>query len=314
MNIPGTRTSRVAVVAIFAAAALFLNACVTTSNQPQNSIANTNTNTNANTTANANFTANANANAATTPNPNLPTITKLDQLQTGQSANFQAPNGKIYIVTAEPQEGENEMENVDTIAAAANPPCDSDKFDGKDRKKAKLSVASPTPEDFDDLADLIASPLPTDEAMGDDHVPAIPTGQTSARGAEEKRNVHIETAWLYTFAREGDEDYHVIIGTTSDRQTADFFNVEISGRPANSAASFQTLKAVRQEFKDFFGLNDACSGGYAAAFKDDPVEIELTGSLFFDKFHYAGNATIGPSWARPTSYWEIHPVTGIVFK
>ncbi len=232
---------------------------------------------------------------------------------------FHARNGMSYTVVSRP------VEAADTLPSAAgggmahmmaagkkNKPCDGDQFDGNDRKAAKLSIATAASEDFTDLGGLIAT-LPTDASMGTTHTPAISTGSTSNRVTEEKRNAHVQTVWIYTFTREADEDYHVIIGTSATRSKAKFMNMEISGLPSSTVSSFAKLQKVRDDFESFFGLHGKCISGYAKDLLDNPVKVEVTGSLFFDKLHFDQKAAIGPAEARSSSYWEIHPVTSITF-
>jgi len=251
-----------------------------------------------------------------TTTPELPTVTRLDQMNVGSAANFQAPNGKVFKVTFREAEPEFPvLPDGNTNAMPHGPgshPCDGESFDGTDRKASKIKPSTAAVEDFENLSDFIDT-LASDDDMGVNHTPAIGTGATSTRVTEEKRNVHIASAWLYTFSREGDEDFHVIIGTTNDKETATFFNAEISGLPGNSASAFAALNEARTTFKDFFGLTQ-CSSGYTADMMDEPQEIEITGSPFFDKLHFQGHGSIGPSYARSSSYWEIHPITEIVFK
>ena len=261
-------------------------------------------------------TAPTNSSSSPTPTPALPTVTRLDQTTVGSTTNFQAPNGKVFKVVfreAEPEFSAPATGPDSNTAAHAshNHVCDGEAFDGSDRKASKTKPSDAQVEEFANLSDFINTLAPDDE-MGN-HQPEINTGPTSTRVSEEKRNVHIAQAWLYTFSRESDEDYHVIIGTTPDKGTAKFFNVEISGLPGHSSNAFAELNEARNTFKDFFGLAQ-CAGGYTADMMDNPQEIEVTGSPFFDKLHFDGHASIGPEYARSTSYWEIHPVTSIVFK
>ena len=153
-------------------------------------------------------------------------------------------------------------------------PCDGESFDGTDRKASKIKPSTAAVEDFENLSDFIDT-LASDDDMGVNHTPAIGTGATSTRVTEEKRNVHIASAWLYTFSREGDEDFHVIIGTTNDKETATFFNAEISGLPGNSASAFAALNEARTTFKDFFGLTQ-CSSGYTADMARDILDRGTT--------------------------------------
>ena len=48
------------------------------------------------------------------------------------------------------------------------------------------------------------------------------------------------------------------------------------------------------------------------SFFEQPLKIEVKGSLFYDKQHH--NGLIGPAAARPPDAWEIHPVTGMNYK
>jgi len=260
--------------------------------------------------------SNPTANAQTSPTPDLATVNRVDQMAVGTAANFRAPNGKVFkvVLRAEEPEFPAQPDNETNTAAHApsNHVCDGDAFDGSDRKASKTKPSDAVVENFDDLSTFINT-LKSDKDMGQDHQPEISTGPASIRVSEERRNVQIGRAWLYTFSRESDEDFHVIIGTTDDKETAKFFNVEISGLPASSSSAFGELNDARTTFKDFFGLTQ-CSGGYTADLLDNPQEVKITGSPFFDKLHFDGHAPIGPTYARSSSYWEIHPVTKIVFK
>jgi hypothetical protein len=221
-------------------------------------------------------------------------------------------NSKTYKVTGiEPRvEEESSTLPVNEMSKASKPnkPCDSELFDGVDRRAAKLSVAPGKSVTYNTLADLIPA-LPSDADMGSFN---IATGLTSKRVAQEKKNVHILKAYIYTYSRESDEDYHVILGTTDNKTTAVFFNMEISGLPASTATAYAKLKATRDAFTGFFGIH-GCVSSYVPVFSP-PVEVEVTGSVFFDALHYTHHNIIGPKGYNPTSYWEIHPATEIRFK
>ncbi|MFL5741465.1 MAG: hypothetical protein ACJ75B_14670 [Flavisolibacter sp.] len=220
--------------------------------------------------------------------------------------NFEAGNGKTYPITIEKGEVENEVSTE-----AANPPCSGENFDGSDRKKAKLSFSTAAQQTYATLSDLLQT-LPADNVMGN-HNPAISTGPNSARVQEEQRNVYVKKAWIYTFSREGDEDFHTIIGTTATpTASTTYFNIEVSGLPAANASSSSKIKSARAAFKKFFNLTGSCSGGYVAVMQQ-PIEIEFKGSLFFDQLHFAGHASIGHGVAKPKTYWEVHPVSFISF-
>jgi hypothetical protein len=43
-----------------------------------------------------------------------------------------------------------------------------------------------------------------------------------------------------------------------------------------------------------------------------PIPVIVEGSLFFDIDHVAG--VVGPQGMRPTTAWEIHPITKLVLQ
>ena len=98
--------------------------------------------------------------------------------------------------------------------AAAAPPT-GDKFQGTDRKAAKLSIAKKKAESFADLRPLINSL--TEESQMVHHVPKITRDSTMNRVDEEKRNVSVR-AFLYAASREADNDFHLIVGRDQRRR------------------------------------------------------------------------------------------------
>jgi hypothetical protein len=112
-------------------------------------------------------------------------------------------------------------------------------------------------------------------------------------------------------AKEDDHDFHVIAGDKNCSSSGCFMNVEVSGWPPDTHSPDRpVLKAVRQSFLDFFDGEDPGTSGY-----DKPrplIPVTISGSLFFDMDHKAG--TIGPTCCRPSTAWEIHPVTAIEFE
>jgi len=241
----------------------------------------------------------------------LKTVKSLDSIKKADTLLI-VLNGKKYKVTGvEPGfEKDSSSESGARMATASHPnkPCDSETFDGNDRKAAKTSISPGKATTYATLAEFMQS-LPADADMGKLN---IATGPTSKRVAQEKHNVHIMKAYIYTYSRESDEDYHVILGSTENKTTALFFNIEISGLPASNSAAYTKLKSVRDSFTAFFNIQD-CASGYVPIFYP-PVEVEVTGSIFFDALHYSHHNTIGPKGYNPTSYWEIHPATEIKFK
>jgi hypothetical protein len=175
-------------------------------------------------------------------------------------------------------------------------------FAGTARMAAKISIAT-APERPISLSRLVAWCEGHDAEMRD-HDPPISSAAGSNRLPEEMRNV-ATTAWVFFAKKENDNDYHLIIGSTADLETADLMNAEISGLPPHDSRSFSTLEDARNEFESLFG-DELRSGGYT---QFTPTHVRITGSLFYDIDHPAG--AVGPRGHAPTSAWEIHPVTSI---
>jgi hypothetical protein len=238
-------------------------------------------------------------------------VRSITEAKEGESARLYAGNGKTYSFVREKSDLESEEAGV-MGTMATNSPCDGEAFDGTDRKAAKISLSTAALETYASL-DALMQTLPADDVIGK-RKPKITTDAASVRVKEEKRNVYVKKAWIYTLAREGDEDFHTIIGNTPRATPATkYFNIEISGLAASGSKSSVRLQKVRNTYKKFFGFDKAaCQGGYVANFSK-PVAIEFKGSLFFDQLHYEGHTTIGHGDAKPKSYWEVHPVSYIKF-
>jgi hypothetical protein len=247
----------------------------------------------------------------------LDTINNINLLESKKRAIYQNEKGELFIMRYEPDPRDSTEEN-DTIQPSRlsgtlttrftvivpNKRCDSENFDGSNRKEAKISISPASLETFNTLRAFINT-LQDADAMA----AAIP-GSNSLRIPEEDRNVRIKKTYLYCYSRQTDEDFHVIIGTTKKPSaTTSYFNVEISGLPPASDASFSVLQAARTSFYTR-ASESLCTSGYY--FFEQPQRIELKGSLFFDKQHH--NGIIGPESARPPNAWEIHPVTSLIFK
>jgi hypothetical protein len=175
-------------------------------------------------------------------------------------------------------------------------------FAGTARKAAKISTVS-VPEQQTSLSRLVAWCESHDAEMRD-HDPAISSAAGSNRLAEEMRNV-ATTAWVFFAKKENDNDYHLIIGSTADLETADLMNAEISGLPPRGSRSFPALEDARNQFESLFG-DELRSGGYT---QFTPTHVLITGSLFYDIDHPAG--AVGPRGHAPATAWEIHPITAI---
>jgi hypothetical protein len=200
--------------------------------------------------------------------------------------------------------------NAEAMAAAAPA---GDKYQGKDRKAAKLSIAKGKTENFDDVKDLIES-LTSDDEMKNKK-PKIGRGPDSGRVEEEQRNIRV-SAFLYAASRENDNDFHLIIGRDPEETPEMYMTMELSGLPSANSASFKKLNGARNSFKKFYHdfLNTSLPGlGYQ--FPDPPIPVTIEGSLFFDVTHSTGQAP-GPKSlkSRMPTIWEVHPITKMVFK
>ena len=175
-------------------------------------------------------------------------------------------------------------------------------FAGTARKAAKISIVA-APEQPILLSRLVAWCKRHDSEMRH-HDPPISAAAGSNRLPEETRNVATD-AWVFFAKKENDNDYHLIIGSTADLETAALMNAEISGLPPHGSRSFSKLQEARSEFESRFG-DQLKSGGYT---KFTPTHVHIAGCLFYDIDHPAG--AVGPRGHAPPTAWEIHPITAI---
>jgi hypothetical protein len=224
---------------------------------------------------------------------------------------------KQYAVIPTNERDEHERAEAEAEMAAGAPELlaagGGDAFRGTARKAAKLSIvggaATPTPpQPFNDVNDLIVTLVPDNQMWNRN--PPISTAANSGRVQEENRNVSVR-AWLYAASKEDDNDFHLIIGRGPSASPRKFMTVELSGLPPANNPNRAKLQAVRDNFKTFFGAN---LPGTKYDFYDPPIPVIVTGSLFFDAGHHAGQ--VGPSPLRqqiPTT-WEIHPIWDMEFE
>ncbi len=231
------------------------------------------------------------------------TISDLSLLKT--KAVYNAPNGKTYRVSFEADE-QNSGPNTNisrgiarrTASRTTNTNCSStNRFDGSYRKAAKTSIASHNAAGTN-LRKLITRLLALDNE-------SITVSSTSPRIEIEDSVVTLISVYLYAIAREADEDYHIIIGTSKNPLTAKFFNIECTGLPATSNPAYNKLKAVREKVVALLGNTERCSEGYVK-FNDHP-RVKIIGSLFYDKEHESNIP--GPAGNKPATAWELHPIT-----
>lgn len=177
---------------------------------------------------------------------------------------------------------------------------DADTFAGHARAAAKTSIADAHVEEFADLPAFLAT-LPSDDSMRH-HVPTITESAISDRVAEERRNVRVH-AYVWAAKKESDNDYHLMLGTKTG---APFVTAEVTGLPTSGAYRAR-LATARQEFTALFAARLPGTTSYEHV--KPPLAVVVTGSIFYDVDHAPG--AVGPKWAKPTSAWEIHPVTEI---
>jgi hypothetical protein len=213
---------------------------------------------------------------------------------------FTAPNGRQLSILRTNYQDHHEEAQISTAVEPFTTGSE-DNFKGKDRKAAKTSIFSGTPQSFSSTNDVLAS-LPSDGEMLDLQIPKTPD---SDRVSQEQHNVTVP-AFIYAASKEADNDFHVILGGADARDTGNFMNAEVSGLPTGSFR--QPLSVPRQTFKDHFGTN---LPGRGYDLYDPPIPVTVTGSLFFDVDHAAG--VVGPEGFRPQTAWEIHPISSISF-
>ena len=246
----------------------------------------------------------AKINMLVSPGGKLILVKVLDRSTTWQEEDEQEMEGDAMM---SPEAGANRM-----IDPALTPvqkeriksnACQNFRFAGLSRGRVKTSITLKQPRTYTSLSKFMNTLFPDKDMKVVVHALSKPY---STRAIQEDKTVTVRNVFLLAYARERDNDYHLIL-TNGDRTL--FFNAELSGLPANSANSYQPLKAARLAFESFPG--GVSCGKYT--FLETPLKIVfIKGSLFFDVDHPAGQ--VGPTGARPATAWEIHPVTEIRFE
>jgi hypothetical protein len=220
------------------------------------------------------------------------------------TSQFRSPKGLTYRIlhtAVQDSHEEAQVKEPSPLTAAAG---SGDRFRGTDRKAAKTSIVPGADTPFADIAALRAT-LPSDDDMIND--PNISKDASNNRVERERRNVRVR-AYLYAVAKEKDNDFHLILGTAEAANRDAMMNSEVSGLP-DAGPFLAPLKMVRDQFKAHFG---AALPGSSYDIYDPPIPVDVTGSLFFDLDHPAGK--VGPDPYKPSTAWEIHPITKIVFE
>jgi hypothetical protein len=207
-----------------------------------------------------------------------------------------AAEGKVELVSDEPYEPPG-------LRGAAV----SEMFTGKFRPEVKTSYSTALTEPVTDVASLLGT-LPTDAQMTNEHPELIAKDKNlqnhQPRIDREQRNVTVK-AWLYWVGRESDNDYHLILGDTSQltSQTV-FMNTEISGLP-QGGGNQQPFVGLRSTLGSTLATHANKNGAFVT-----PLPVSITGSLLWDGEHRNPNNS-GPKKPvdiRPKKAWEIHPI------
>ena len=265
---------------------------------------------------------------STSATRNLPVITDLNQLPDVQEAIFKTASGDKYILNyekASPDETDITTRtfadsSTTSTASPANSNCDAPgcpdncNFDGKRRADAKTTISTGTLKIYRTVRHFLTAFA---DLHPDADMPAIIDG-SSGRVPLEDFNATIKKAWLFCYAKESDEDFHLVIGNTRNINASGnrFIIVEVGGLPKTGEAR-ANLAQVQKDFFDIIG-GVVCSGGYIWFNKGkDPIPITVSGSIYWDTEHWskAHNeiGKHGPDTLKPrlTTVWEIHPITAI---
>ena len=175
-------------------------------------------------------------------------------------------------------------------------------YRGKIRAAAKTSISKGRLHTYGTVGDFLAS-LPTDGYMRKTGI-----NNNSARTRDEDMNIFIENAFIFYMKKEEDNDLHLVIGDVLDGVKINLLTIEIAGLPDVSAPDYNALlearKAIYKQFQTFFDSTQK-----SKRTRKPYPKIAVTGSLFFDNWHYAETEDI----TRPDTVFELHPVTKIEF-
>ena len=202
-----------------------------------------------------------------------------------------------------------------TPPAGSSRPEVYEEFRGQHRPQAKTQYVmkdgqlAPV-EPFDDLEAFKAFLNPQiDQIMRSRH-PHLSKANTKAdqRVAEERHNVSV-VAYIHAVKHEsgsdGDNDYHVILGSSPTPDAGLFLTAEASALPPDGTQR-DLFAHARQELLSILGPCH-CNGHFRRV--SPPLRVRVTGSLFFDGVHSVGE--VGPQYAQPFTVWEMHPILSI---
>jgi hypothetical protein len=225
----------------------------------------------------------------------------------------QAERGKIEEVPDEPAESSISVHwiNYHLGVVRATTGTSSEVFKGKFRPEAKTSYSKAAKETATDVESLL-NKLPTDAQMTQQHHELIAKDSKHEnhvpRIAAEQRNVTVK-AWLYWVGHQSDDDYHLILGDTSELGSGTvFMNAEVSGLPKANPTQ-QPFVKLRATLQQVLASTPNKKGAFV-----NPVPVRITGSLLWDGEHRNPH-NVGPKKPvdiRPKKAWEIHPIHDFV--
>lgn len=225
----------------------------------------------------------------------------------------QAERGRIEEVADEPEESSISVHWIDYQLGVVRRTAagSSEVFKGNFRPEAKTSYSKARKERGTDIESLL-NKLPTDAQMTQQHHELISKDRKHEnhvpRIADEQRNVTVK-AWLYWVGHQRDNDYHLILGDTSELSSGTvFMNAEISGLPKANPTQRPFVK-LRGTLRQVLTTNHNVKGAFV-----NPVPVRITGSLLWDGEHRNPH-NVGPKKPvdiRPKKAWEIHPIHDLV--
>jgi len=227
----------------------------------------------------------------------------------------QADRGEIEEVSDGPEEREITFHGVSprggaVLAARARAATQADVFNGAFRPEAKTSYATRKTEKLTQVDTLMGS-LPTDMQMNQMHHELVRKDKNQQNHEPridlETRNVTVK-AWLYWVGHQADNDFHLVLGNTSElTSTTVFMNSEVSGLPPAKPTQ-RPFMDLRRKLRQLIADNANKKGAFVT-----PVPIQITGSLLWDGEHRNPN-NVGPKKPvdiRPTKAWEVHPISDL---
>jgi hypothetical protein len=163
---------------------------------------------------------------------------------------------------------------------------------------------------FDDLDALKAFLRPQIDQIMRYRYAHLSEADTDAtqRVAEESHNVSV-LAYIHAVKHEsgpgGDNDFHVMLGSSPTPDAGLFLTAEASGLSPDGPHRV-LLANAREQLLSIVGPCH-CDGRFMRV--SPPLRVRVTGSLFFDGAHSIG--AVGPQYAKPFTVWEIHPILSI---